>query len=67
MQIKILGIGQSLRGDDEVGLEIIQRWIKDQASATSETVETEVLESPGITLLGVIAGLDISHLQLAPK
>ena len=53
MQTKILGIGQ--------------RWIKDHASAYSETIEAEVLESPSITLLSAIAGLDFSYLQLVPK
>ena len=62
MRIKLLGIGQSMRGDDEVGLIIVQRWIKDHGAAYSETVEAEVLESPGITLLSAIAGLDAAVL-----
>ena len=58
MRIKILGIGQSMRGDDEVGIIIVQRWMKDHRSDYPDTIEAEVLESPGITLLGAIAGLD---------
>ena len=67
MRIKLPGIGQSMRGDDEVGLIIVQRWIKDHGSDYPDTVEAEVIEIPGITLLSAIAGLDISHLQLVLK
>ncbi len=63
MQIKILGMGHSMLGDDEVGLRIVQQWIKSHASAYPEdTVEAEILESPGITLLGEIAGRDAAIL-----
>ena len=51
-----------MRGDDEVGLIIVQRWIKDHGATYSETIEAETLESPGITLLGAIAGLDAAVL-----
>jgi hydrogenase maturation protease len=62
MNIKVLGIGHSMRGDDEVGLIIIQRWIRDHGPTASETIEAEILESPGITLLSAIAGLDAAVL-----
>ena len=63
MQIKILGMGNSMRGDDEVGLKIVQQWIRSHASAYPEdTVEAEILESPGITLLSEIAGRDTAIL-----
>ena len=63
MQIKILGIGQSLRGDDEVGLEIVRRWRDSHRPNYSEyTIEAETAESPGLSLLGLIAGLDAAIL-----
>ena len=52
-----------MRGDDEVGLKIVQQWIKSHAATYPEdTVEAEILESPGITLLGEIAGRDAAIL-----
>jgi len=63
MQIKILGIGHSMRGDDEVGLEITRRWRDSQgADYPQYTIEAETAESPGLTLLGLIAGLDAAIL-----
>ena len=63
MIIKILGIGQSIRGDDEVGLEIVRRWRKFHGTDYPEcTIEAETAESPGLTLLGLIAGLDAAIL-----
>ena len=63
MRIKILGIGQSLRGDDEVGLEIVRRWRDTHgADYPDYTVEAETAESPGLSLLGLIAGLDAAIL-----
>lgn len=63
MRIKILGIGQSLRGDDEVGLEIVRRWRESHgADNPDHTIEVEIVESPGLSLLGLIAGLDAAIL-----
>ena len=63
MRIKILGIGQSMRGDDEVGLEIVRRWQKSHgADYPQYPIEAETAESPGLTLLGHIAGLDAAIL-----
>jgi len=63
MRIKILGIGHSMRGDDEVGLEIVRRWQKShRADHPGYTIEAETAESPGLTLLGHIAGLDAAIL-----
>jgi hydrogenase maturation protease len=63
MQIKILGIGQSLRGDDEVGLEIVRRWRNTHgADYPHISIEAETAESPGLSLLGLIAGLDAAIL-----
>jgi hydrogenase maturation protease len=63
MIIKILGIGQSLRGNDEVGLEIVRRWRASHgADNPDHTIEAEIVESPGLSLLGLIAGLDAAIL-----
>jgi len=59
MMIKLLGLGQSMRGDDEIGLIIVQRWIDDfRSDYPDEDIEAVVLESPGINLLSEIAGRD---------
>ena len=48
-----------MRGDDEVGLIIVQRWIKDhQSNFPIDSIEVNLLESPGINLLSEIAGQD---------
>jgi len=52
-----------MRGDDEVGLEISRRWRDSQgADYPQHTIEAETAESPGLTLLGLIAGLDAAIL-----
>ena len=61
-KIKILGIGQSMRGDDEAGLESVQRWRKTHITDYHYTIEVDILESPGLTLLSEIAGQDAAIL-----
>jgi len=52
-----------MRGDDEVGLEITRRWRDSHGADYPEhTIEAETAESPGLTLLGLIAGLDAAIL-----
>ncbi len=59
MMIKLLGLGHSMRGDDEVGLIIVQRWVDDHRfDYPDEIIEADILESPGINLLSEIAGRD---------
>ena len=57
MVILILGIGQSLRGDDGAGIAAVQYW---QASYTetyaSSQVRVELAELPGLSLLDLLAG-----------
>jgi len=63
MNIKLLGLGQFMRGDDEIGLEIVKHWMEDhQAEYPGDQIEGVILESPGITLLSEIAGLDAAVL-----
>ena len=52
-----------MRGDDEIGLELVKRWMEKHAGDfPAGTIEAEILESPGINLLGAIAGLDAAVL-----
>ncbi len=63
MLIKLLGLGHSLRGDDEVGLIIVQRWLdQHRADYPEEVIEAALLESPGANLLGEIVGQDAAIL-----
>jgi len=58
-KITIIGIGQSFRGDDAVGLEAIRRWREefDETASRSE-VQVEVCELPGLGLLDLFEGAD---------
>ena len=52
-----------MRGDDEIGLEIVQRWIKEnKGNFPEDQIEADILECPGINLLGAIAGLNAAVL-----
>jgi hydrogenase maturation protease len=63
MKTKLLGLGHSMRGDDEIGLIIVQRWIEEQSHLFPEDqVESDILESPGLNLLGSITGRDAAVL-----
>ena len=66
MKIMLVGLGQEMHGDDEVGLEVVHRWIEEHPGGFSEAeVQTRILDSPGINLLGTIAGLDAAILVAA--
>ena len=51
----IIGIGQSLRGDDAVGLSVVQMW-QDTHPATAQKVRVELAENPGVGLLNLLEG-----------
>lgn len=57
MEIIVIGIGQSLRGDDGAGLAVVQHW---QAlypvQADANQVRVELAELPGLSLLDLLAG-----------
>jgi hydrogenase maturation protease len=59
MKIAVIGIGQSMRGDDAAGLEAVRRWQK-QFPETSQRPElhVELSESPGLALLDELDGCD---------
>ena len=57
MSVVVIGVGQSLRGDDAAGLEAIRRWQrKYPQSANHPEIRTEISELPGLSLLDLLAG-----------
>jgi hydrogenase maturation protease len=55
--VVVVGIGQTLRGDDEAGLAAVRLWRDTYASADLKPgVRVELAESPGIGLLGILEG-----------
>lgn len=55
--IKIIGIGQSLRGDDAAGLEAVRLWQKEYCSNQERPfIQVELIELPGIELLNSLEG-----------
>jgi hydrogenase maturation protease len=61
--IKVIGIGQSLRGDDAAGLAAVQLW-RQRYPATAERpdVQVELSELPGIGLLSLLEGSRVAIL-----
>ena len=58
-KITIIGIGQSFRGDDAVGLEAIRRWREEfNETASRPEVQVEVCELPGVGLLDLFEGAE---------
>ena len=59
MKIAVIGIGQSLRGDDAAGLEAVRRW-QEQFPETARRPEVyvELNELPGLALLDELEGCD---------
>lgn len=61
--IKIIGIGQSLRGDDAAGLAAVRLWQqKYQANNKRINLQVELAELPGIGLLNLLEGNSIAIL-----
>jgi hydrogenase maturation protease len=57
MTIHVLGIGQSMRGDDAVGLEIVKFW-QEKFPQTAQLVQVEFTEQPGPELLELFKEMD---------
>ncbi len=63
MKIAVIGIGQSLRGDDAAGLEAVRRWQEKYPETASRfEVRVEASEMPGLTLLDLIDGAEAAIL-----
>ena len=57
--IRIIGIGQSLRGDDRVGQAAVRLWEKTYPETVQQpNIFVDVVENPGIGLLNLIEGAD---------
>jgi hydrogenase maturation protease len=61
MNILILGIGQSLRGDDAAGLEAVKLW-QAQHPDNAAKVQVELSELPGLALLDLLEGMEAAVL-----
>jgi hydrogenase maturation protease len=61
MNILILGIGQSLRGDDAAGLEAVRLW-QNQYPYSASRFSVEVCELPGLGLLNLLEGMQAAVL-----
>lgn len=61
VEIAVIGIGQSLRGDDAAGLESVRLWQR-LYSASASRISVELCELPGLALLDLLDGLDAAIL-----
>ena len=63
MKIKVIGVGQSLRGDDAAGLEAVRMWQKEYPRTSGRPdVRVEISELPGLALLQLLEGVDAAVL-----
>lgn len=61
--IVIIGLGQSFRGDDEVGLAAVRLWEDTfRSGIVDPRIRVEIAESPGIGLLDLLDGSDTAVL-----
>jgi hydrogenase maturation protease len=60
-KIAVIGIGQSLRGDDSAGLEIVGSW-QAEYPLTAQKVQVELSELPGLALLDRLDGMEAAIL-----
>ena len=62
-KIAVIGIGQSLRGDDAAGLEAVRQWReKFPETANRREVRIEASELPGLALLDMLEDVDAAIL-----
>jgi hydrogenase maturation protease len=66
MNALVLGIGQSLRGDDAVGVEAVQLW-QTQHPQSAGGVKVETIDLPGLHLLDLLEGMNVAILVDAIK
>jgi hydrogenase maturation protease len=59
MSIVVVGVGQTLRGDDAVGVRAVQTWQESfPNTARHSDVRAETTELPGLSLLETLSGAD---------
>ena len=62
-RVAVIGIGQSLRGDDAVGLEAIRQWQeKFPETANKPGLQVEASELPGLALIDLLNDVDAAIL-----
>jgi hydrogenase maturation protease len=62
-RIVVIGIGQSLRGDDAAGPQAVRQWqVSFPETANRPEVRVETLELPGLDLLDYLDGMDAAVL-----
>ncbi len=63
MDIVIIGVGQTLRGDDGAGLAAVQLWQRIYPPSTDlPSVRVELAELPGLSLIDLFMGTDAAIL-----
>ncbi len=63
MKLTVIGIGQTMRGDDAAGIEAVQRWERlFPDTATRGDVSVQYSELPGLGLLDLMEGCDAAVL-----
>ena len=68
MKIAVIGIGQSLRGDDAIGLEAVRQWQEIYPdTANRSDIKVNVNELPGLALLELLDGSEAAVLVDAVK
>ena len=59
--IAVIGVGQSLRGDDAAGLEAVRVW-QEKYPQTAARLRVELSELPGLGLLDLLNGMEAAIL-----
>ena len=68
MKIAVIGIGQSLRGDDGAGLEAIRQWReKHPETASRPEIRVDASELPGLALIDLLQDMDAAVIVDAVK
>jgi hydrogenase maturation protease len=58
-RLKVIGIGQSLRGDDAIGIIIVEEWRKNCSTYIEENgIKVETSSLPGVGLIDILAGFE---------
>ena len=61
--VVVIGLGQELRADDAVGLEVVRRWQQQYPqTAASSLLRVEISSLPGLQLLDLLEGADAAIL-----
>lgn len=59
MNIVIIGVGQTMRGDDGAGPAAVKAWVERYPQTLGTTqIRTEIEELPGLSLLSLLQGSD---------